>query len=1789
MQTARRFPTTLEIAHSHARSGVSVTSRVIVGVLLLAIMLLGGYFRFVGLNWDDFTHLHPDERFLTGVASAIGGGLSLTDEPPEIRQQRYEECLAAYPDTSGIGGYFDARCSNLNPHNVGNGLYVYGTLPLFITRGVAEGVTSLSEIWARLHGDDDYNGYVWTDYYGIHIVWRAMSALAEMGVIVLVFLIGAKLFDQWIGVLAALLYAAAVFSIQLAHFGTADAIGNFFCTLALYFAVRTQRDGGLLNYGMFGLALGAALASRINLAPLAGVIVLAAILRALPGLHKSVAWGERERLISEGLIGVALAGFVTLLAFRIFNPYTFNGPGFFGLSLNPRWLEDLNESRQFVTGTIDFPPNYQWASRTQWIYPLKDMVLWGMGLAFGLVAWVSLVWAGVRIVRGKPGALLNAIPFVWVVVYFGYMGGQWVMVIRYYIPLYPMLAVLAAWGLFSIIRYARIRERRILTAAGQVLLVLTAGFTVVWALMFTNVYRHQLTRVQASYWVIENVPGDFAMQFDDAPEGAPLIQIALPNCGDNEDLLLKATCFNSINPGWSARFTAPDSGTVSEIFAPHLADPLDDPDPETFRIRFYREDQQDVILSETTIEQDFPRETHILGGAYTFELGQPLELESGVQYRVVIELMGGDALLSGGTVFSWEGAWDDPIPVKVCELPPGITLSDESPPGMIGDPLSCNGIDPSYALVVAHELNIVYDDSEEKRQNLIRYLNESDFIAISSNRFYDSMSRNPGRYPMTLAYYDALFSGALGYDLVAQFDETFELGGLRVSDQHLPTYDSPDWLNELESDEAFSVYDHPAVFIFEKRDDYDPQAVARFFYDISITRVNDSPLLLACPGVATYYCDPALVTVNPLSTSQADEAPTQLRFTDEMWTIQSIGGTWSERFDSDSPINTEIPVTIAVWWLAIMAFGWVTFPLLFVAFPGLADRGYAMSKFAGMFFVGWATWFLASARINVWNQAGIIIAMIALLVLGVIALRVTRAPIGTFLKTHWRRLVIIDLLTLALFAIFLLIRMSNPDLWHPSFGGEKPMDFAYFNGVLRSTIFPPIDPWNSGGFINYYYFGFVIVGTPVLLLKMVPSIAYNLILPTLFAATGIGAFAVAFSAMNAWRERRIARAEADADAPSEDSSTAKHPITMGSVWIAGIAAMVMVVMLGNLDTPRVFLTGVARMGGFETDRSLERFLTDEFVTQNQRQPNETEIFELLERSANPNIIDRIRYEVDYTGDVIASIGRGFGQLLSGERLQVGAERWFWQPSRIYAETRGVEGGAITEMPYFTFIYGDLHAHMISMPLQLFAMAFILHEVITAGVEGRRMRFLAILLGAIAVGMLRATNTWDWITYMVFGVAGLGFVWFIRARSFHWTFLSRRALVDVVISVGGFVVITFAAAIPYLTWFVSVYSRVLPWEEGKAPIWGYLTIHGLFLFVIVSLLAWDTARWLRSVMVKSLRGTYNTLVIGALIGAAVLLGAFVMLLLGYPVTVVVVPLIAWIAVLFFRKGQTLPMHFLLAATGLALALTLAVEYVVLDGDIGRQNTVFKFYLQAWLMFGVVSGVGLAVLIRQMGQWSAPIRNGWSTALIILAATAAMFPIMATLGKSVFRFEPTQPLTLDGMAYMQYATQYEGSSELLAVDPSLAPFSLEGDYHMIRWLQENIQGSPVIVEGLSDSTEYKWNGRVSINTGLPAVIGWRWHQVQQRTLENMGRLIDMRVANVNAFYQTTEIETALRILRFYNVEYIIVSDLERAYYAPEGLAKFGTMIEQGYLELVYEQGNSRVYHVIAPSAVTMGLID
>ncbi|MEO0561732.1 MAG: DUF2298 domain-containing protein, partial [Chloroflexota bacterium] len=974
--------------------------------------------------------------------------------------------------------------------------------------------------------------------------------------------------------------------------------------------------------------------------------------------------------------------------------------------------------------------------------------------------------------------------------------------------------------------------------------------------------------------------------------------------------------------------------------------------------------------------------------------------------------------------------------------------------------------------------------------------------------------------------------------------------------QHLPTMNTPAWLNEFEAEEAFHVYDHPAVFIFRKTDDYDPANTQRILFTESLARTENVTVGL--------FNDPSLIGVNPLYSLPADQTPTQLQLKPENREIQYANGTWSELFERDSLINRQPVITVVAWWFTIMLIGWVAFPTVFAMFPALADRGYAVSKFAGLMIVAWFAWFATSLNLRLWHQAGLWFTLGMLAALSAVLGWRNRVDLNNFLRTHTGRLLTLEGITLLAFVFFLGVRLSNPDLWHPSFGGEKPMDFAYFNGVLRSTTFPPIDPWHAGGFINYYYFGFVLVGAPVLMLGVVPSVAYNLAIPTVFALTAMGAFSVAFNIVGGMSR----------DEDVHGWRTALPGQITGSAWTAGIVALLLAVILGNLNTPRVFFEGVARTGGYTPAATINDWLQQQYITQNGAPPQGEDLVEIVERAADPTLADRLVFNVSESWDSFTSIRDGLWRVFQGAPIQIATNRWHWAATRVLAEPPVSSGGAITEMPYFTFLYGDLHAHMISMPMQLFLMLFLFHEVKHAGRRDRRpfSTALAIGLAATVAGMLRATNTWDWPTYMALGTLGLGFAWWLR-----WKSLSRASMVDMFLRIGGFIALSVWLSLPYTRWYAAIYNSASLWEGVKTPIWAYLVIHGLFIFLIASLLVWETARWLRAVRVRALRGRLLWLYV--VLGLLTLLAVITITLtaLGWYITIVVLPLLAWAVLLFFRPGQSPEMQFTLVLVAVALFATLFVDYIVVDGDIGRQNTVFKFYLQAWLMFAVAGGVTVAWLLDSSFDWNFPTRATWLGGLGILMSIAALYPIMSTQARAIERMAPDLGLTLDGMAYMSEATHYEVTSIAAGTGEVI---NLNYDYELIHWMQENIEGTPVIMEGQSES-EYRWGSRISIYTGFPSVIGWNFHQRQQRTFSPMPQMVQQRVANVNSFYSTDDVQIAANILQHYNVEYVVISTLEQIRYK-DGIDKFYDMVEMGVLEPIYSRDNYALVFRVRPLA-------
>jgi uncharacterized membrane protein len=337
------------------------------------------------------------------------------------------------------------------------------------------------------------------------------------------------------------------------------------------------------------------------------------------------------------------------------------------------------------------------------------------------------------------------------------------------------------------------------------------------------------------------------------------------------------------------------------------------------------------------------------------------------------------------------------------------------------------------------------------------------------------------------------------------------------------------------------------------------------------------------------------------------------------------------------------------------------------------------------------------------------------------------------------------------------------------------------------------------------------------------------------------------------------------------------------------------------------------------------------------------------------------------------------------------------------------------------------------------------------------------------------------------------------------------------------------------------------------------------------MAWETREWMANTPLSSL----SKLRPYALLIEAGLAIFFVMLVYfayeGVWAGWLALPMAAWAGVLLLRRNLPDEKRLALFLVGTALLITIVVELRTVRGDIGRMNTVFKFYMQSWIMLSVSAAAALGWLWNDLSRWSANWRSVLQAGLSFLFVGASLFTVTASADKIADRMTADTPRTLDSMDYMKYASYFDHGQNLI----------LNDDYQAIRWMQDNVQGSPVIVEAAPAGRQYEWHSRFTIYTGLPGVVGWQWHQQQQRVL--FSQQVINRGMEVDAFYNTLDQNEAATFLRKYEARYVIVGQLEWAKYTPtdpatpNGLVKFDLWNGRLWNE-VYRNGNVVIYEVI-----------
>jgi YYY domain-containing protein len=449
--------------------------------ILYVVLLLGGFLRFYGLNWGAPGYFfHPDE-------------------------------LALYYATQRIS------LENLNPQ-----FFAYGSLPIYLLK-LTQQVTR-------------YFPFIRSEYDAFFLGGRILSALLGCATLLILYKLGRSFYSQKVGLFAAAFLAVTVLHIQLSHFLTVDVMLVFFITLTLYYGAHLIEPPHKIRYYMLaGLFAGLALATKFSALSLLSVILVAHVL----------AFSDKRFLNFKSWGRIILAFLVAGVTIFLVQPYA--------LLAYPEFYRQIKEQSDLVRGIIQYPYTIQYERTFPYFYHLRNLIGYSMGIPLGILVLAGTVYMAFVTFRRWAQSLnetlssevfvvslrdletreqdpssgiarnfqvyqkITTLILVWTVVYFLLTAGLPVKFLRYMLPIFPFLCLLAAVALIEWESRAGKKSDVSSISSGQALkswkgrLVLLLGvgvflFSALYAGTFVTIYGKENTRMTASKWIYANIP-----------------------------------------------------------------------------------------------------------------------------------------------------------------------------------------------------------------------------------------------------------------------------------------------------------------------------------------------------------------------------------------------------------------------------------------------------------------------------------------------------------------------------------------------------------------------------------------------------------------------------------------------------------------------------------------------------------------------------------------------------------------------------------------------------------------------------------------------------------------------------------------------------------------------------------------------------------------------------------------------------------------------------------------------------------------------------------------------------------------------------------------------------------------------------------------------------------------------------------------------------------------------------------------------------------------------------------
>lgn len=670
--------------------------------------------------------------------------------------------------------------------------------------------------------------------------------------------------------------------------------------------------------------------------------------------------------------------------------------------------------------------------------------------------------------------------------------------------------------------------------------------------------------------------------------------------------------------------------------------------------------------------------------------------------------------------------------------------------------------------------------------------------------------------------------------------------------------------------------------------------------------------------------------------------------------------------------------------------------------------------------------------------------------------------------------------------------------------GERPTDMAILNAIVRADTFPPEDPWLAGHDVNYYYFGHVLVASLAELSAVPTRLAFNLGLGLIYALSASAAFGVVFNLV---------------------ATRARAVVATGVALLGSVLLLVMSNVVGLFELMAVHGVG---SGGF---------------------------------------IDAL--------DVAGLDG-------TRESSEWYPTEWLW-PGRSIAFT---DGTVSQQFPFAKFILGELHSENLAIPLVLLLMGAALLVWRSPYVRPSLSMESAALYGlpALTLGALAASQIW-YVPALLLLLIGAFAARRYLEDGLAWALARRTAAFAAIVA--GLSVVLYApfygASFGAFNGFALADDTAVTQPHHLAYMWlplGWLALAlvalglrrtrptraaiaaaaAVPLAVVAFWLAWllidrGAGALVDALVDRAENGSWLTVAALAAALAATLLALFARMsrarkgesdVVSLPTGVSGAVPVGPAERRSGEQGDELPLVAGLSA--LALLLLLGVQFFWVD-DNARPgfNTLIKANFLAWFFLSVSGAYAAYLILRGLRRGALEIQARRLALVAVggaLLAAGMLYPLTSTL-------------------YLTSLFDEERHLDLLSTLERNHP----AEYEAILWLDENVEGTPVVLEATA-AVSYTDYAQVSSYTGLPTVLGWPPHEFHWR---GSWEPQNGRLETVQRIYETDSASEAAALMTPYRVQYVYAGRLEREY-PNANIEKFGE-----FMDVVFENETVTIYRV------------